>query len=42
MDTPFSSDWQCKTCGAFVLYLRDHKTDCKYYVDPRLTWVTNN
>lgn len=36
------NDYKCHECGALVLYLRDHNTDCKYYVDPRFTWVQSN
>lgn len=35
-------DYQCRECGNHVLYLRDHKPDCMYYVSPYFEWVTKN
>lgn len=29
-----ADDYKCRECGNYVLYGRDHKTDCKYYISP--------
>lgn len=39
---PANHDYDCKERGNPVLFARDHKTDCKYYIDPNFTWVSQN